>query len=142
MDVVAVYSGLATAASTINGLRCFDFVPDAPNPPCFFPAELEQDYDKAFGGGLEAWTVTCRVLVPRSDDRSGQKELQGYLKRTGPTSIRAAIEATRVRGVGALGGVCHDLHVRKSTGYGMYEHPAGSFWLGAELEVYIIGKGD
>jgi hypothetical protein len=142
VDIVEVYTGLANAAEAVTGLRCFGFTPDAPNPPCFFPAEMEIDYDKAFGGGLEAWVVTCRVLVPRSDDRSGQLELQRYLNRTGETSIKAALEATRVPGVGALGGACHDLHVRKAGGIGLYEHPVGTFHFGADLEVLIIGRGD
>jgi hypothetical protein len=142
VDIETVFTRLAEAAEEIEGLRCFDFVPDAPNPPCFFPAEMEIDYDQSFRGGLEAWVVTCRLLVPRSDDRSGQKELQSYLKRTGATSIKAALEATRVPGAGALSGACHDLHVRKAGGIGLYEHPVGSFHFGAELEVYIIGRGD
>ncbi|WP_256334662.1 hypothetical protein [Lentzea albidocapillata] len=142
MDIPAVYRGLKTAAATITGLRCFEFVPDAPNPPSFFPAEMEIDYDKSFAGGMEAWVVTCRVLVPRSDDRSGQIELQNYLKRTGSTSIKAALEATRTPAAGALGGACHDVHVRKAGGIGLYEHPMGSFHFGADIEVYIIGRGD
>lgn len=142
MDVTAVFEGLATAADTIDGLRCFAYVPDSIPPPAFFPAELDINYEQTFRGGLEAWVVTCRVLVSRADERAGQKRLQGLLSRTGETSIKAALEATRTPASGALGGACHDVHVRKATGYGYYEHPAGTFYLGAEFEVFIIGRGD
>lgn len=142
MDVEDVFQGLADAADTISGLRCFATVPDSITPPVFFPTEVDIDYDQTFRGGLEAYVVTCRVLTSRADTRAGQKLLQGFLKRTGPTSIKAALEATRTQANGALGGVCHDLHVRKASGYGYYEHPVGTFYPGAELEVLIIGEGD
>lgn len=142
MEVEAVFQGLADAAKTITGLRCHPFAPDAVSPPTFFPVELDIAYDQTFRGGMEAYTVTCRLLVSRSDDRSGQKKLHGYLKPAGATSIKAALEATRTPASGALGGACHDLQVRKASGYGLYEHPIGTFYLGAEFEVYVIGRGN
>ncbi|MDX8050405.1 hypothetical protein SK571_13520 [Lentzea sp. BCCO 10_0798] len=142
MDVEAVFEGLAAAAATITGLRTQPYVPDAVSPPVFFPAELDIGYDKAFGGGMQDFTVTCRVLVSRADDRSGQKKLQGYLAAAGTTSIKAALEGTRTQAAGALGGACHDLQVKRASGYGYYEHPSGLFYLGAEFEVYVIGRGD
>jgi hypothetical protein len=137
VEVDAVFAGLAAAAGTIKGLRAHPFVPDGVTPPTFFPAELGIDYDQTFQGGLEAHLVTCRLLVARADDRAGQKNLQGYLKPRGTGSIKAALETDRT-----LGGACHDLHVRRCSGYGMYEHPVGAFYLGAEFEVYVIGRGD
>jgi hypothetical protein len=142
VEVEDVFQGLANAVDTITGLRCHPFVPDAISPPTFFPVELDIDYDKTFRGGMEAYVVTCRVLVSRADDRSGQKKLQGYLKPAGENSIKAALEATRTPASGALGGACHDLQVRKASGYGFYEHPVGTFYLGAEFEVYVIGRGN
>lgn len=137
MDVSAVFAGLAARAATITGLRCFDYAPDSVSEPCFFPVDVDIDYDQAFAGGMDQYTVRCRVLVSRADDRAGQAALKDYLKTSGSKSVKAALEAAPRD----LGGACDDLNVQRASGYGLYE-VAGTHYYGAEFTVLIIGAGD
>ncbi|MFC6017217.1 hypothetical protein ACFP2T_13495 [Plantactinospora solaniradicis] len=136
MDLQAVRQGLADAAATADpGLNCTGYVPDSINEPAFFPAEVDIDYDQTFGGS-DTMTITCRLLVSRSDDEAGQKNLNAYLSR-GTKSVKAAIEGTP--GVAqTLSGACDDVHVMRVQGYRFYQHN-GSAYIGAELVVKVIG---
>jgi hypothetical protein len=135
VDVEAVFTGLRDSAGAIIGLNVFEFVPDSITPPVFFPAEVEIDWDQTFGRGMDAYTVTARLLVAQSDDRAGQKALKGYLAGSGASSLKAALQADKT-----LGGACDALHVRSVRGYGRYEH-AGQHFYGAEFSIYVIGPG-
>lgn len=128
--------GLATRAKTIAGLQAFGYVPDLIPPPSFFTADVEIEYDSTFGRGMDTVYVTCRLLVSHADDRSGQRQLDGYLKGAGPKSVKAALEGERT-----LGGACDDLRVIRVSGYGLYEHGNERFY-GAEWRVLVIGEGD
>lgn len=140
MDLEAVRQGLATRADTIAGLNVTGHLPDSITEPHFFPAEVDIDFDKAYGRGMDEILVTCRVLVGRSDDAASQALLSGYLKGSGATSIKAAIEGTP--GVAqTLGGACDDLRVERAGGYRFYEHN-GSRYVGAEVVIRVIGEGD
>jgi hypothetical protein len=136
VDVAAVFTGLSNKAATIAGLRCFGYQPDSIPEPCFFTAGVDIDYDLAFSGGMDQFTVTCRLLVSHADDKAGQKALNGYLKASGALSIKAALEASPR----TLGGACDDLNVQKASGYGLYEHQ-GTHYYGAEFTVLVIGIG-
>jgi hypothetical protein len=138
MDIQAVRQGLADRADTIAGLNVTAHVPDSVSEPHFFPAEVDVDYDKTYGRGMDELMVTCRVLVGRPGDESGL--LAGYLKGSGATSLKAAIEGT-VGVAQTLGGACHDLRVERVQGYRFYEHN-GSKYVGAEIVVKVIGEGD
>lgn len=131
MDIEAVRQGLAANADAIADLNCHGFVPDSITEPCFFPAEVDIEYDKSFGG-MDELMITCRVLVGRSDDESSQALLNGYLSR-GAQSIKKAIEAEPT-----LGGACDDLRVMRVQGYRYYQH-ANITYVGAELIVQVIG---
>lgn len=141
MDISRVRQGIADAAASVAGLRCFGYVPDSITPPVFYAGEVEIDPEQTFGP-MDKVQITCRVLVSRSDDRTGQKLLDGFLKRTGPTSIRAALAAARgAPGQAALGGVCDDMHVRRIQGYRLYRIGETAYF-GAEIIVEAIGDGD
>lgn len=135
MDVEAVFAGLRNAAGAITGLNVFEFAPDSITPPVFFPHEVEIDFDQTFGRGMDAYTVTARLLVAKSDDRAGQKTLKGYLVGSGPLSLKQALQADRT-----LGGACDALQVKSVRGYGVYEHNSQHFY-GAEFSIYVIGPG-
>lgn len=136
MDVDLVFQGLAARAATITGLRTAEYAPDAITVPMFFPVDVNIDFDKTFQRGMDDWTIKCRLLVSGASDRAGQKELKGYLKGSGPKSIKAALEALPR----SLGGACDDLHVTGVSGYGRYEHNGNHFY-GAEFSVRVIGDG-
>ncbi|MEW1719778.1 hypothetical protein [Streptomyces sp. NPDC093109] len=147
MDMSAVRAAIADAARAvvlpagIARLTATGYVPDAVTPPCFFTADYTIDFDKAMGRALDEVELTCQVLVGIADDRAAQRTLDSLLAGSGPSSLKAAIEAARgAPGDYALGGLAHDLHVMRVQGYRWYEHQ-GTTYLGAELVVKIIGEG-
>lgn len=142
MEPGAIREALAAAVRDVQpALNCFGYCPDSVPEPCFYAGEVEVDFDRAFGRGMDEMRVTCRLLVSRADDRSGQAALDMYLTGSGPTSVKAAIEAARgAPGEAALGGLCDDLHVVRVQGYRMYQVGEVQFY-GAELIVRLIGEG-
>lgn len=140
MDLPRALAELAAAAATIPGLTTYDYVPDSVTVPCFYPGEVSVDYDGTFDGDPTV-TVTCRVLVGRGVDGSGQAELLA-LMGTGPGSIKAALEAARgAPGVAALAGAVDDLAVPRVAGYRLYTLGPDTY-VGAEWPVQLIGDGD
>ncbi|MFD5057431.1 hypothetical protein [Streptomyces sp. NPDC058394] len=148
MQPSAIRDAIANAARTvilpdgIAKLTCTGYVPDAVTAPHFFVGEYSIDFDKAMNRSLDEVELTCRVLVSRADDKSAQAILDGLLTGAGPASLKAAIEAARgAPGEYALGGLAHDLHVKRVQGYRWYEHQ-GTQYVGAELIIKVIGEGD
>ncbi|MFD6531583.1 hypothetical protein [Streptomyces sp. NPDC060184] len=147
MQPSAIRSAIADAARAVvlpegvGKLTATGYVPDAVVAPHFFCGEYSVDFDRAMNRGLDEVELTCRVLVGRADDRSAQDVLDRLLAGSGPTSLKAAIEAARgAPGGYALGGLAHDLHVTRIQGYRWYEH-AGTQYVGAEFIIKIIGEG-
>lgn len=137
----AVRQGLASAAAAISGLTTYPYVPDSVTEPCFYPGGYEIDYDQTFARGMDAVEFTCYVLVSRADDMGGQARLDGYLKGSGSTSLKAALEAARgAPGQLALSGAADDLHVHRAEGYGQYTI-GDTVYYGAKLLVTVIGSG-
>lgn len=137
MDYQAVRDGIAANANAISGLNVLGFEPDDGEVPLFYPAEMDiQALTMGRASGRERLIITCKVLVSAADDKSGQQLLSGYLKGSGSTSLRAAIEADKT-----LGGKCEDLQVVSRSGF--RKMPLGSNqYLGAELIVEVVGLGD
>ncbi|MET8401389.1 hypothetical protein [Streptomyces sp900116325] len=141
-DAIADAARAVVLPEGIAKLTCTGYVPDAVTAPHFFVGEYTVDFDKAMGRSLDELELTCRVLVSRADDRSAQVILDGLLAGAGPASLKAAIEAARgAPGEYALGGLAHDLHVKRVQGYRWYEHQ-GTQYVGAELIIQVIGEGD
>ncbi|MET9411274.1 hypothetical protein ABZX90_36855 [Streptomyces sp. NPDC002935] len=140
-DAVADAARAVVLPSGIAKLTSTGYVPDSVVAPHFFVAEVEVTYDKTFGRGTDELEFTTRVLVGRADDRSAQRILDGLLSGSGPSSLKAAIEAARgAPGELALGGLADDLHVMRVQGYRWYEHE-GTTYVGAELMIKVIGDG-
>jgi len=147
MQISEVREAIAEAARVIvlppgaGALTCTGYTPDAVTEPHFFVGEVEVNFDKTMGRGLDELSITCRALVGRGDDRAAQKVLDALLSGAGPASLKAAIEAARgAPGELALGGLADDLHLQRVQGYRWYEH-AGTQYVGAELIIRVIGKG-
>lgn len=142
MNIHLVRVRLAEAAGAIVGLESLPYIPYLLPEPCFFVGEVDIEFDKAMNRGLDEATVTCRLLVSKADDLSGQELLDGYLAGDGATSVKAALEAARgAPGQSALSGACHDFRLIRVQGYGHYTHGANTY-LGAEFIVQVIGSGD
>lgn len=136
MDLDAVIENLASVVKTaIPDLTTYDYSAEAIIEPAFLPGDVTIDFDQTFGRGLDAITIKPIVLVGRSDDRTGQKKLNDYLSGSGSTSLKAQIEASPT-----LGGTCHDLRVIRVTGRRFYTF-GDTQYVGAELEIFIVGSG-
>ncbi|MFD5425211.1 hypothetical protein [Streptomyces sp. NPDC127084] len=147
MDISAVREAIAAAARAvvlpdgIPKLTSTGHVPDAVTAPAFFVAEYTVDFDKAMGRALDEIEFTARLLVGRADEQSSQRLLDSILSGFGVASLKEAIEVARgAPGEYALGGLAHDLHVRRIQGNRLYEH-AGIQYLGAEIIIKVIGEG-
>lgn len=140
MDIKAVKQGLADRAALVTPpLNAFGFVPDSIVAPCFFAGEVDIEFDKTFGRGMDELMVTCYILVGSAFDEPSQALLDGYLKGSGPSSLKAAIQGTP--GIGqTLNGACDDVHVIRVQAYRSYDL-ANSKYVGAELVVRVIGSG-
>ncbi|MFI6861785.1 hypothetical protein ACIBKZ_18115 [Streptomyces sp. NPDC050421] len=143
----AVRDAVADAARTVvlpeglARLTATGYVPDAVTVPCFFTADYTVEYDRVMNRALDKVELTCQVLVGIADDRAAQRLLDALLAGSGPSSLKAAIEAARgAPGDYALGGLADDLHVTRMQGYRWYEHQ-GTTYLGGQLIVNIIGEG-
>lgn len=143
MDVDAVCEAIAAAVTTaeleVNGQRvtATAFAPEALAVPHFFTAEFVATYDKTFGA-LTELVVTCRLMLARADDRSGQKAAR-TLASTGAGTISAALIAARgAPGQSALGGAADDLHLQRVTGPRLYEIGQVQYY-GLEFTVFVMG---
>lgn len=148
MDIFAVRGAIADAARTVAmppgtpKLTTTGYAVDSVTVPHFYVGDYTIDFDKTFKRGMDSVEFTCAVVVSRSDDLSGQRTLDGLLSGSGPGSLKTAIEAARgAPGECALGGLADDLHVTRVESYRWYEI-AGVQYLGAELNVHVIGEGD
>jgi len=131
MDVNAILAGIATAASSIPGLRTYATPPDSVNPPVFTTVAVDPAYHQTFGT-LTAFQITCGVYTSNGDTDAGRKLLFGYLAPTGAQSILAAIEADRT-----LGGACSTLVVDNvHDGMRLYDINGVQF-LGAEFDLRV-----
>ncbi|WP_433537596.1 hypothetical protein ACQPZK_07575 [Micromonospora sp. CA-249363] len=140
MNVSQVRKELANAVDTIPGVVCYGYYPDSVNVPCFFPADVELDTNQSYGGYDKA-TITCLVLVSSADDKSGQKLLDELLSRTGPKSVRAALNAARGEpGEYALNGAADDFSIKRIQGYRKYKFGDEQAYFGAEIVVEVLGK--
>ncbi len=96
--------GIEARLATISGLRVTSFVPDQINvPAAFVGVPPISAYHQTFGMGRFAVDPTVTVLTSAAYDRLGQLALADYANPTGPSSIRAAVEADKT-----LGGVVDD----------------------------------
>lgn len=134
MDFVVVSERLAAVGRTVEGiLRADPMVPDDIVEPHLYVGEWTINYDRTFGGLVDA-EVIVRLLCSRADDKAGQERLKQFMRPTGPASVKAVIEAEAT-----LGGACQDLHVRQVRGHRLYQVGESRYY-GAEWPVRILGE--
>lgn len=110
----------------------------SPSPPCAFVTVGPTTYDGAMGRGHDELTFLVVVLVGFSSDIEAQAALDQMLASSGPTSVKALIQADK-----RLGGACQTLRVTEATGPRLYalDTTRGSTTapaLGAEWTVEIL----
>ena len=144
MDIDAVCQAIAdaitTAALDVNGerLTATPFAPDAPTTPHFYTAEFTGNYDKTFANSLTDLTLTCRLMLARADDKTGQQQAKA-LASTGTGTLHQAFRDMRgAPGQSALGGAADDIHLQRVQGPRLHEIGQASFYV-LEFTVFVMG---
>jgi hypothetical protein len=130
-----IREGIKQNLSSIEGLRCYDLVPDVIVPPCVVVGQLDFTFDLNNARGLDQANLDVFVIVQRFSERTGQDKLDTYLAGSGDNSIKAAIESDRT-----LGGACNTLRVTSAES-GTYQ--MGDIdYLSYRYRLTVWGQGD
>ena len=135
MIISDIREGIKKNLSSIEGLRCYDLVPDVIVPPCVVVGKLDFTFDLNNARGLDQANLDVFVIVQRFSERTGQDKLDTYLAGSGNNSIKAAIESDRT-----LGGACNTLRVTSAES-GTYQ--MGDIdYLSYRYRLTVWGQGD
>ncbi|QES45265.1 hypothetical protein DEJ49_33545 [Streptomyces venezuelae] len=108
-------------------------VPAAVPMPAPRPDGMTCDFDGAFGGGLDTWTLDLFILVGYGDPALAQKALDQFVTGTGSKSIRRIIFETPDLGL-ADGTDAHAEGIRE---YGGHFASAGIPHVGAVVRLTV-----
>jgi hypothetical protein len=143
LHLPTVKVGLRDAVASVLrplGVDCYEYVPNEPSVPCFYPAECVIIPQTTMVGTAQL-DLTCRVLASGAEDLDGQKLLDELISMSGDYSVWVALEAARgAPGELALDGACDDLFLSRIDGYRMVPGPNETSWYGASLTVRVIGS--
>lgn len=134
MDLSSVRTGLKTTLENISGLRTYDYVPDNVNVPAAiveFPSEVL--FDRSFQRGVESLEISVLIIVGKANDRNSQAQIEKYLAKDGPTSIKATLDADTT-----LDGSVQTSRATKASGFGEYTVGTSSY-LGFRVFVEVHG---
>lgn len=130
-----VREGLKKNLQEIDGLRCYDIIPDLPQPPAAIVGQLDFTFDLNNSRGLDQANLDVYVIVQRFSERTAQDNLDKYLQGSGSFSIKAAIEADPT-----LDGACDTLRVTSAES-GTYT--AGDIeFISYRYRITVYGQGD
>jgi hypothetical protein len=106
------------------------------NPPCAiveYPPGQFLSFKESFDDERTV-QLAITLLVPRGQDRSSSELIDGWLEKSGPTSIFAAVQADPT-----LGGVVQSCAVTAAADYGTTAWSDTTSYLGCQilLEVYL-----
>ncbi len=132
-DIDLVCERLAQAAKAVDGLRTSPIPEDAVEPPLFVVVGPESIDYLTMMRATSGLTFAGLVYVSRGSNRAGWKLLRGYQATSGPTSLRAALEADPT-----LGGACSTMQVVGWAEPGQYD-VGGVAYLGARLNIQVWG---
>lgn len=138
MDVSTIRAALGDALRTIvsdPSLIVHDHVPDSTVVPCAYVVPDRVTFDSTFVRGMDEITFSLMLIVSRADDPSSQALMDGYLRGSGPASVKAAVEADDT-----LAGTVHDVRVVEVGAY-RWVQVGETRYLGAEFSVAVIGPG-
>lgn len=131
-DYAAVRDGLKTLLATIATLEVKDVAPETITghtvvitpPDNGTVVEFDTSMD---GNASDDMGFTLHLFVPRRDEKAAQDALDGYLARSGTSSIFAAVS-------GHTAASSHFLEVLRARDYGGYKY-AGEDFLGVQFDV-------
>lgn len=125
-------TGLADAMATLLGVRIYENLPDAPVPPAAIIELQGVTYDSTFARGADEYRFSVVFLSGRSDDRTAQARVEGWIAGHGTGSVKTAIEADPT-----LGGICGACRVTEATGLQSLDRPDGTSFLAAEFTITL-----
>lgn len=94
MVLADVMDELAGQLDTISGLRVFSWPAETVAVPAAvvgYPETVE--FDTTYGRGVDHAQLPVFVLVGRGSDRAARDELGAYCDGSGPSSVKAVLEA-------------------------------------------------
>lgn len=129
MSLSVVRAALKTRLETIASLKVYAEVPDAVEQ---FPTAIIQtasaEYQTAMTRSAVTWSFRILVLISETTSTAAHTTLDGFLGRTGASSVAAAIH----------GGVVGDLaQVRRAENVGFIQYRGNTF-IGAEFVVDVV----
>jgi hypothetical protein len=94
MDLFAVMSQVELAVKTVPGLRVKAWDAQTLTPPgALVTLPRTVNYHGSYGTGLQQITdMTVVVIVGKAVDRVALKKICGYVKASGASSVKAALE--------------------------------------------------
>lgn len=133
MNLSDVMDDIGQALKTIEGLRVFPYNVERVASPAAvvgWPETIE--YDAGMGRGADRMTLVVFLLVASPQQRSARDQLARYLNGGGPESVKAAIDGGTYTALDSA----RVMRARVDT-----LTSAGTDYLGAVLDVDIIGRG-
>lgn len=95
MKLNDVMDEVAEALKTITGLRVFDYPPPTVVPPAGIVSYPDRiDYDQTYGRGMDRVSgLPVILVVGKATDRAAREKAAGWAAGSGPTSVKAVLEA-------------------------------------------------
>lgn len=107
-DIDDVIKGLNEALKAIDGLRVYDEWPEEISPPAAAVQVEGGVYDTTMDNDSQDVQFVVHVWTSKTSNRSGLAKLWTYLRRTGDSSVKQALDADP-----SLNGVVEFVHVRE-----------------------------
>jgi hypothetical protein len=134
MNLNTVADEIATVLDTIPGLRVFGYPPPTVSPPAAIVSYPEAvDFDETYGRGMDRirdWPV--EIVDGKATDRTGRQRILAYAAATGPSSVKAVLEAHTWTSLATLRVTSVD--------FAVYEI-AGANYISALFHLDIAGQG-
>lgn len=92
MDVDTVMIEVAALIDTIPGLRVVDHPVDTIAPPVAIVGLPEITFDETYGRGADRYLLPVILAVGRADAKASRFNIAPYVKGSGATSVKAALE--------------------------------------------------
>jgi len=125
-----------TVGDNISGIRVYDTIDDMINVPAAVLLPTSINFTEAMARGTDRYEFDLLVVVSRTDSRSGQNQLDGFINGSGSSSIRQVIFQNSDLGQSETSAV-----VTTMSDYGATYAVNGVECIGARLGLTVYTKG-
>ena len=125
-----------TVGNNISGIRVYDTIDDMINVPAAVLLPTSINFTEAMARGTDRYEFDLLVVVSRTDSRSGQNQLDGFINGSGSSSIRQVIFQNSDLGQSDTSAV-----VTTMSDYGATYAVNGVECIGARLGLTVYTKG-